>query len=389
MEIRFIKDLHQIVNSAGDTEQILANTAKLSKDITNGALIFIYLPNYRHKLFIHPVAVDFSLSLKAVNAFECCLDQIGAQIMVFEKAYQHPAAINLPLVREEQIEAFFGIPLIFRDKNIGFLSILHKKPHFYAENEILMIETLAYFMASAVYNSMIYEETQIKAVQLEKLFQISQLLVSGGYLEEILTFIAGTVVETMKVQVCSIILANEEHQIFYFKAIACPDKSYHQSVATPINHFVCGRTYFSRTPTYVSNIKLEKQFATPDLARKYDLHSMLSVPMTCQAKIIGVFNIYTTALYQFKEEETHLLQLIANQVASVVHETYLTKEVIKTKRDLIAQKKLQRAKSILIKKHQLSEEEAHRLILRRSMELRKPILEIVENIINGQVTGSN
>ena len=220
---------------------------------------------------------------------------------------------------------------------------------------------------------------------IENLFQISQLLVSGGYFEEILTFVAKTVVEMMNIQVCSIILADEERQIFYFKAISCPDKSYHQLINASISNYVCGNSYFSRQPTSIPNLKLENRFADPELARKYDLHSMLSVPMTCFQKIIGVFNVYTTEDYSFSEQETHLLQLIANQVASVVHETYLTKQIKKIKKDLLAQKKLHRAKSILMKEHDLTEEEAHRLILRRSMDLRKPILEIADNIINSSM----
>lgn len=394
-EWQFTEALRQICDPAFDMEKACQKIAELALRISGGNLAFVYVPfqtaNWplEDPVFWHPLLITLNQPANPSFSNEPAAGSLRLWLKeqpVFP-AIHHRTPTNSypePLIWfGEHFDTFWAIPLRIDDRVQSVLGVCYRNAYLPAENAQKQLETLAHFGGAAIRHLITAKFSQKRASQLESLFQISQLLVSGGYFEEILTFVAQTVVEMMNIQVCSIILADEERQIFYFKAIACPDKSYHQLINASISNFVCGNSYFSRQPTCIPNLKLEKKFADPELAKKYDLHSMLSVPMTCLQKIIGVFNVYTTKVYSFSEPETHLLQLIANQVASVVHETYLTKEIKKIKRDLLAQKKLQRAKSILMKVHQLSEEEAHRLILRRSMDLRKPILEIADNIING------
>jgi transcriptional regulator with GAF, ATPase, and Fis domain len=394
-EWQFIEFLKQAVNPETEIKQTCQRIVELALHISGSDIGFIYapwetiIPTAEHSAPEHLFVVssnspagpmltkEMSISLKS------WMEQaLPTTTMVFDKASHNLFPMHLSWFGEH-FDTLLVVPLGISHSIRGILGLCHQKTHHYPEIERNMVKTAAYFGEMAISYALAVTSARRKAFQIENLFQISQLLVSGGYFEEILTFVAQTVLQIMNIQVCSIILANEERQLFYFKAVACPDKSYHQLINASISNFACGNSYFSRQPTCIPNLKLEKKFADPDLVKKYNLHSMLSVPMTCLNKIIGVFNVYTTEFYTFTEQEIHLLQLIANQVASVVHETYLTKEIRKTKRDLLAQKKLQRAKSILMKKYQLSEDDAHRLILRRSMDLRKPILEIADNIIHG------
>jgi hypothetical protein len=412
-EQQFIEALKQLTNSPMEVDQTCQKVADFALKISLSDISFVYFPapftTYpgEKRGMSEPLLISSArpgvpaLSNELVDAtLKSWLEQDPLNSPAFfQKVPQNSYPLSLQWFND-RFETFWAIPFLI-DKNSsgvqdtlgihdnhcqevihGILGCCYLHTHSPSELVQQQLEILAHFGATATSHSITTKISQQRALQIENLFQISQLLVSGGYLEEILTFVAQTVVQIMNVQVCSIILADEERQIFYFKAIACPDRSYHQLINASIRNFVCGNSYFSRRPSCIPNLKLEKKFADPDLARKYDLYSMLSVPMTCLSKIIGVFNVYTTRFFTFSEQDTHLLQLIANQVASVVHETYLTKEIKKIKRDLLAQKKLQRAKSILMKQYQLSEEDAHRLILRRSMDLRKPILEIADNIIN-------
>jgi GAF domain-containing protein len=218
---------------------------------------------------------------------------------------------------------------------------------------------------------------------LEALFQISQSLVSDKYFEEILTLIAAAAAEIVRARVCSIMLVAEDKKSFCFKAISCPDQVYHCDINLPIQSTVCGQTYLSQQPTYVPDIKKETRFALPEFAQKYELCSMLSIPMVCKNKIVGVVNVYTSKHHNFSEEEIEILQAVSNHAAATIYHTKLAQEVAKTKNDLLTHKRMQRAKSILMKDYQISEDNAHRLLLKKSMDSGKPLLEIAEIIIAG------
>lgn len=99
-------------------------------------------------------------------------------------------------------------------------------------------------------------------------------------------------------------------------------------------------------------------------------------------KMVGVINVYTKKAHLFSEKEINLLQVIVNHAAVPIHHTQLAQEVVKVKQDLLARKKLQRAKSILMKEDHFSEEDAHRFLLRKSMDMGKPLAEIADIIIN-------
>jgi AmiR/NasT family two-component response regulator len=73
--------------------------------------------------------------------------------------------------------------------------------------------------------------------------------------------------------------------------------------------------------------------------------------------------------------------MVANQAAVAVENTHLMKEAIKAKEALEVRKLIERAKGILMRLSNLSEEAAHRLIHKKSMNSCKSMKEIAESII--------
>ena len=108
---------------------------------------------------------------------------------------------------------------------------------------------------------------------------------------------------------------------------------------------------------------------------------MISVPMLVKNRVIGVLNCYTTKEHEFSEEEIKLLVGVSNQAAVAIENTNLLAEKIASAEALEARKRVERAKGILMKRHQVGEEEAYRMIQKQSMERRQSLREIAEAII--------
>ncbi|MCK5081496.1 MAG: ANTAR domain-containing protein, partial [Candidatus Omnitrophica bacterium] len=144
---------------------------------------------------------------------------------------------------------------------------------------------------------------------------------------------------------------------------------------------VAGEAMKTKRPVMVYDVREEKKYGFRDLAVKEHLTSMLAVPMVVKDKAIGVINIYTKKIHTFTQEEIDVLQMVANQAAVAVENTHLMKEALKAKEALATRKLIERAKGILMRLSNSTEEEAHKLIHKKSMDSCKTMKEISESII--------
>ena len=108
---------------------------------------------------------------------------------------------------------------------------------------------------------------------------------------------------------------------------------------------------------------------------------MLAVPMIVKHNVVGIINIYTKEPHTFTSEEIDMLQMVSNQAAVAVENTKLVEEMIKAKDALETRKTIERAKGILMRMNNLSEEASHRLIHKKAMDSCKSMREIAESIL--------
>jgi AmiR/NasT family two-component response regulator len=72
---------------------------------------------------------------------------------------------------------------------------------------------------------------------------------------------------------------------------------------------------------------------------------------------------------------------VANQAAIAIENAGLIMKAKMIEDELITRKLVERAKGILMKEHNLAEEEAFRRLQKKSMDLRKSMREIAEAVI--------
>lgn len=107
----------------------------------------------------------------------------------------------------------------------------------------------------------------------------------------------------------------------------------------------------------------------------------LSVPIIFRNKVIGVINVQHKKPTQYLKRDVNLLETIAKQVGGILEVSRLISETNVLKEALEVQKVINKAKAILIKSAGISEEEAHKLLIRKSMDKRRSLREVAEAII--------
>jgi signal transduction protein with GAF and PtsI domain len=187
--------------------------------------------------------------------------------------------------------------------------------------------------------------------------------------------------KVMDSQICSIMLLDEKRSELFIAATQSLSRGYLNKPNLKVGQSVSGRVVLEKQPVTVSDVRQESGYMYPEVARKEGIVSLLSVPMMVKDRAIGVINCYTKKEHQFKPEEISILQTVANQAAVAIENTHLSEEILAAREALESRKIVERAKGILMKDLDVSEDEAYKKIHKKSMDLRKTMKEIAEAII--------
>jgi signal transduction protein with GAF and PtsI domain len=165
------------------------------------------------------------------------------------------------------------------------------------------------------------------------------------------------------------------------KATQSLSEDYKKKPNLKVESSLLGEVVKTRRPLIVEDVRNEKRYIYRDLAVKEGLSSMLAVPMIVKDRVVGVINVYTKEPHEFAADEVDALQMVANQAAVAVENTRWMEEALNAKAALETRKVVERAKGILMKMHNLSEDAAYRLIHKKSMDTCRTMKEIAESIL--------
>jgi len=213
---------------------------------------------------------------------------------------------------------------------------------------------------------------------IEALTLISKAIASDQYIEDILRLIVIVTAKVMNSEVCSLWLLDEKARALTIRATQSIDSDYIKERSVKLGEGVVGYVARHNKPYEVGNVLEEPRFKEKELARKMGLVSMLSIPMSVKDRMIGVINCYTSVPHEFTETEKNLFTTVANQAAVAIFNTELMVQTKVIQEELESRKLVGR---VLMRRRNMSGEEAHRWIQKRSMDSRKSMRAVAEAIL--------
>ena len=111
--------------------------------------------------------------------------------------------------------------------------------------------------------------------------------------------------------------------------------------------------------------------------------AMLSTPILCAGRVVGVINLQHRLSYQHSETEIRLLSTIGFLVGAEIERARLETENSELSDRLETRKAVDRAKGVLQRELSLNENDAYRLMQKESRQRRKSMREIAEAILLG------
>jgi signal transduction protein with GAF and PtsI domain len=213
---------------------------------------------------------------------------------------------------------------------------------------------------------------------------VSRAITSDLYLEDILKLIVMVTAKVTGVEICSLWLVEEEEGIrkIRLKATQALDPVYVKDRSLNPNEGVVGFVATKKQPLIVENVLDEPRFKEKEMAKKVGLVSMISVPLQVKdEKVIGVLNCFTSEPHIFSETEVNLVTTVANQAAAAILNTELMVKTKVIQEELETRKLVEKAKEVLMRRRNMTGNEAYRWIQRRSMDTRKTMRHVADALL--------
>ncbi|MBN1621470.1 MAG: GAF domain-containing protein [Endomicrobiales bacterium] len=387
LEISFLYQIIDTISESNNLEELLQQIAKLLAKNLKCDSCLVYLINSSSSNLIltsawppHPYHVG-KLSLELGEGITGWVAEHKKPISISKNAFKDSrfkVFTNLP---EDKYMAFMSVPIMLGSNTIGVINLQNKKTRNYTMDQTKLIVNIAKHIAGAIEKTRLLEISNRKTKHLETISKLSHSIVSNTYLKEILQLIVTMTAQMMNSKICSLMLFDEKTQELKIEATQSLSEEYRKKAPLNVGQSVSGQALELRKPVAVLDVTKEAGYAYPEIAKREGLKSMLAVPMFIKEKPIGVLNCYTTHEYVFTEEEINVIQTIASQSAITIENTRLLEESKTAKEALETRKIIERAKGMLMKERNLSEQDAFQFIQRQAMNLRRSMREISEAIL--------
>jgi signal transduction protein with GAF and PtsI domain len=217
--------------------------------------------------------------------------------------------------------------------------------------------------------------------QIEALSKIGKAITSDLYLDDILKLIVTVTAQATGSKICSLMLLDEDKQQLIIRATQSISEEYNKKPPLKVGEGIAGKVILEKKPVVIYDVSQKKEYKYKDIAKKEGLASLLCVPLMVKNKAIGVINLYTQKPHKFTQNAINIICAIANQAAMVIENTELMVKTKVIQEELEARKLIEKAKGILMKQQDISEDGAYRMIQKHSMDNRKSMRQVAEAII--------
>jgi len=125
----------------------------------------------------------------------------------------------------------------------------------------------------------------------------------------------------------------------------------------------------------------DERFKTVNSLPEDKFEGFLSVPIAYRDKILGVINVQHSKPKTYSKNEIALFELVAKATGGAIENALLFSEKEALKEALETRKLIEKAKGILMKEFSIGEDDAYKLLHKKSMDKRMSMKEIANAII--------
>ena len=216
--------------------------------------------------------------------------------------------------------------------------------------------------------------------QIEFLHEISSRMAAADSLHLVLDRIVGFIASIIPCDSCFIYVLEGEELVL--RASKNPHADLIDRLGVPVGEGVTGWVAQHKKPVALAAHASDDVRFKPFKSLPEDhFEAMLCTPILCAGRVIGVINLQHRLSYHHTSEEVRLLSTVGFLVGAEVERARLEGENAELAERLETRKVVDRAKGVLQRELQISEDEAYQSMQRESRHRRKSMREIAEAIL--------
>lgn len=216
--------------------------------------------------------------------------------------------------------------------------------------------------------------------EVEFLHEIGKRIASADPLRQVLARVVEFVAAIVKCDSCFVYLLEGNDLIL--GASKNPHSDVVDSLRIHVGQGITGWVAEHKKPVAVGrNASKDPRFQAFHELPEDRFEAFLSVPVLCRDKLVGVINLQHRQPHAHSQREIQLISTMGFLVGAEIEMARLEAENVKLSERLESRKLVERAKGILQRELQISEEDAYLALQRQSRQRRKSMKEIAEAIL--------
>lgn len=263
---------------------------------------------------------------------------------------QQRCAVVVPDVLEEPgwqgqvpcstaIRSWIGVPLLVNDQRIGMLTIDKMVPNAFTADDALIAQTFADHVAVAIRDAQLYQQTQVRANQLQVLHQLSIQLGAMHEVDPLLNTLATLLHKSFGYY--QVIVALLEGDLLVLKAAQGQVRQIeHLSTMRQIPLYVGLPGWAARhgETVLVNNVITDPRYVLhPELLAT---RAELAVPIKGTGRILGVIDVQSDRMGVFEQNDVYLIEALAGQTAVAIENIARYDELRRTQEQLFRSERL-------------------------------------------------
>ena len=233
------------------------------------------------------------------------------------------------------------------------------------------------------------ESLESQNAEIPVLHRVSRIVSSELSLDEMLGEIVGLTAQVSGCDACLVYLVEDATGEFVLRASLVPHSEDVGTLRMKMGEGVTGWVAEHQSPVALaSNAIADPRFKIFPALVEDTYQAFLSVPLVNKGRAIGVVNVHHRDPHTHAAGEISTISFIGEQMGTAIAKSLLeeenarlAEETAEMKRQLETRKAVERAKGILQRRQNLTEEQAYLRMRNESRRLRRPMKELAEAII--------
>ncbi len=166
------------------------------------------------------------------------------------------------------------------------------------------------------------QQLEQKIIELYNLFNITKNLNLSVSLNELFDPLLKAFAPSLKIDQYCLLLFDEEQQVLKIRDFygLYENREPVKEISLKPGKKISGKVFQTGEPILIQNANLNNDiFCSKGCTQ--NIGSLLSLPLVCKKKVIGVWNIYKTKKHNFEKEDVKVLSLVAEHLAITINRT--------------------------------------------------------------------